>query len=162
MIFMILPLVVPFVVFIAVPLLVQWLSPEQRRDEHRLVLAVGCACYAISWFLPSPLIEGEDTQFSTHFVGGGFFTGFVWLYIVRQLGWKLSIPLEMLSLYALVSLLGVANELFELLVTQLGLVRLTPCDTWWDLFANTVGALTFWLLYRGGQLLRRSRRSEEA
>lgn len=102
----------------------------------------------VSWFIPSPLIDGEDTQFSTHFVGGGIFTGFVWLYAVRQLNWRLSLPLELLSLYALVSSLGVTNELFEWAVTQLRLLRLTPCDTWWDLLANTSGALAFWLVYR--------------
>lgn len=153
MIFLALAIVVPFVVFLSVPPIVGWLAPEAGGKDQRLPLGIGCACYAFAWFVPSPLIDGEDTQFMTHFLGGGIFTGFVWLYIRRELKWKQSVVLELLSLYALVSMLGVTNELFELLITQIGLVRLTPCDTWWDLFANTAGALTFWLLYRAIRLL---------
>lgn len=39
-------------------------------------------------------------------------------------------------------MLGVANELFELLISQLGILFIDPSDTWWDLLANTLGALS--------------------
>jgi hypothetical protein len=150
MVFRILPFFVPLVVFFLLPALLNFTAPGTRTG-NRLLLAAGCSCYLISWFLPSPLIEGEDTQFTTHFVGGGIFTGFIWLYLVRQLGWNLTTLLELISLQALVSALGVANELFEFVMTKSNLLNLTPCDTWWDLLANSAGALAFWVLYRAAR-----------
>lgn len=83
----------------------------------------------------------------THLVGGGVFVGLLWFYTIRQMGWKLPVLIEMISLYAFVSAFGVANELFELLIVELGLTRLSGADTWWDLFANTLGAFLFWIVY---------------
>lgn len=88
-----------------------------------------------------------------HFVGGGIFTGFLWLYLIRRQGWNFSILLEWASLYALVCALGVAVELAELAGTKSGVLDTGPfdvdtTDTSWDLLANTLGALTFWVVYR--------------
>lgn len=47
-----------------------------------------------------------------------------------------------------VSSLGVINELYELLALHLGIYHESLDDTSWDLLANTVGALTFFVLYR--------------
>jgi glycopeptide antibiotics resistance protein len=44
-------------------------------------------------------------------------------------------------------MLGVANELFELFITQSGLIHLDPSDTWWDLLANTLGAYLLWTVF---------------
>jgi hypothetical protein len=50
-------------------------------------------------------------------------------------------------LLALVSLLGVANEILELVAVQLGLIELSLSDTPWDLLMNTLGALAFYNVY---------------
>ena len=50
--------------------------------KHRWLLYIACVLFCISWYLPSPLIEGRDTSFTTHFVGGGLFTGLLWVYLV--------------------------------------------------------------------------------
>lgn len=116
--------------------------------QLRGLLLAACLLFFLSLFLPSPLIHGRNTQFCTHFFGGGVFTGLVWLFIIKNLKWKLSSFLELLSLYFLVSALGVANELFEFAVNGADLIKIPSFDTWWDLFANTLGALTFWVIYR--------------
>lgn len=89
-----------------------------------------------------------NTQFTTHIVGGGVFSGLLWLYAKKQLHWTLSWPIEFLSVFATVSTLGVINELFEFVTVELHLTRLNGTDTWWDLLANTLGALAFWMTYR--------------
>lgn len=137
---------------VAVPLLVVLPGAMElilkRPTMYRSLLVAASLLFFFSWFVPSPRIDGQFTAFSTHFVGGGLFTGFVWLYLVKNLGWKLSPAMELLTLYFLVCGLGVANELFELAVVRAGYINLTLADTTWDLVANTLGALAFWLAYR--------------
>ena len=118
-----------------------------KPAPHTGLLIIGLVLYVVSWWLPSPLIEGRDTSFTTHLVGGGLFTGFIWLYIKKSFGWKTHWLLEVLSLFALVSALGVVNELFELIL-YITRVLETIADTSWDLLANTFGALLFYLIYR--------------
>lgn len=60
----------------------------------------------------------------------------------------MSFWLELASLYFLVSGLGAANELFEFFLDKTGLVDFETWDTWWDLLANTLGALAFWFAYK--------------
>ncbi len=141
-----LAIVVPLCVYAAMPWLVTLLSG--KKATQNTVLLLGCILYAVSWFVPSPLIHGVDTSFSTHFIGGGLFTGCIWLYLKQQLSWKASPLLELISLYALVSMLGVANELAELLLQEVGIHFANSSDTWWDLLANTAGAFAFWVGYR--------------
>lgn len=146
MIFLIVSIVVPIVVYFGWPPLLQALS--KQAPTSKLSLAIGCLVFFISWYLPSPLIQGQNTQFTTHFIGGGIFTGFFWLYSKQQLKANWNILIELASLYALVSALGVANELFEWLIVEIGGINFKLTDTSWDLVANTAGAICFWLLYR--------------
>lgn len=118
-------------------------------DSYRVALFFGCLLFFISWYLPSPLIDGQNTAFTTHFTGGGVFCGFLWLYTMRTMGWRIkNILLEASSLFALVSTLGVANELAEIFFVKAGLVNIPLTDTSWDLLANTLGALTFFIAYK--------------
>ncbi|MBL8122245.1 hypothetical protein JNM87_05875 [Candidatus Saccharibacteria bacterium] len=118
-----------------------------RRERWLLVLAG--ILFFISYYLPSPLIEGKDTAFTTHMVGGGVFSGLVWLYACRVKGisgrawwWELG------TLYVLVCSLGVANELFEVILYLAGHMPHGISDTSWDLVANTFGALCFYAGYK--------------
>ncbi len=146
MIFIIVSVAVPILIWLFFPSILQKLTHMPVRRDG--VLALACLIYFISWYLPSPLIHGENTAFTTHFIGGGIFTGLVWLFAKRQLQWKTSWLMELITLYAAVSALGVANELFELFVAESRIVPMTGRDTWWDLLANTSGALFLWIIYR--------------
>lgn len=144
-------------VYILVPALVYLLLPTyiQRHSKQPIVsknlLLMASVLLFISQFLPSPLIHGQNTQFSTHFIGGGIFSGLVWLFIKINMRLSFGPVFELLSLYFLVSGLGVANELFELAANGVGIIHTPSNDTWWDLLANTLGALFFWLVYRISQ-----------
>lgn len=144
------------VVSVVVPLCV-YLVAEKLLGSHpkeRWLLLTACSLFFISYFLPSPLVHGQHTQYMTHLVGGGVFSGFLWLYIVRVKGWELSLLQEVASLFVLVCTLGVANELFEVVLYWSGHMPAGVSDTSWDLVANTTGALACFVAYKGGQWLR--------
>ena len=146
MIFLLVSIVIPILTYLALPAILD--AYHARGQASKLLLIAAGILFFISWYLPSPEIQGQQTAATTHFVGGGVFTGLVWIYIKHRLHWKAHWLLELVSLLALVSLLGVMNELFELFIVQIGLAGLHLTDTSWDLLMNTLGALLVWLLYR--------------
>jgi len=114
------------------------------EKKYRWLLYFACLLFFISWYLPSPLIEGRDTSFTTHFVGGGLFTGLLWIYLVLATRWRAHWLVMVFSLFALVSALGCVNELAELCMVKVGVARITLDDTNWDILANTLGAAAVW------------------
>ena len=141
-IFFYISIVVPLTIAIGLPRVLRHYGLKEH--DWRWLLYTACGLFFISWYLPSPLIEGQDTSFTTHFVGGGLFTGMVWWYLVRATGWRASWVAEGFSLFALVSALGCLNELAELCMVKLGVARITLTDTNWDILANTLGAAVVW------------------
>lgn len=123
--------------------------------KHRWLLYIACVLFCISWYLPSPLIEGRDTSFTTHFVGGGLFTGLLWVYLVLAMRWRSHWLVMAFSVFALVSALGCINELAELCMVKVGLARITLDDTNWDILANTLGAAAVWLGWMGWRFVKR-------
>lgn len=115
------------------------------EKKYRWLLYLACVLFCISWYLPSPLIEGRDTSFTTHFVGGGLFTGLLWVYLVLVMRWRSRWLVMAFSLFALVSALGCINELAELFMVKFGLASITLDDTNWDILANTLGASAVWI-----------------
>lgn len=140
--FYLIPVGVPLLLYAGLPIAL-------GTKKHRWILLLACVLFFVSWFLPSPPIDGMRTQFFTHFVGGGVFCGVLWLYLVRakvirlQSWWQ-----EVVTLFALVSSLGVVNELFEIFLYEIGHMPYGIRDTSWDLLANTLGALAFYVLYK--------------
>lgn len=140
-------------IYILLPRYMQKISKKPKVVSKNLVLAASVVFF-VSLLLPSPTIHGDNTEFITHLIGGGVFSGLIWLFIKNNLAINLSAFYELLSLYFLVSGLGVANELFEMAANEFGLINIDPVDVWWDLLANTLGALCFWVLYRLEKMLR--------
>ena len=141
MTFQILSVLVPIFLIVGIPKLFKF------GRQFVWLLGVACAAFFISWYLPSPLINGQQTQFMTHFVGGGIFSGLLWLYIKIEKKWHSTWWVESATLYALVSSLGIANELFELFLYKIGQMPMGITDTSWDLLANTMGSVTFYVIY---------------
>lgn len=135
---------VPVTLAFAVPYV---LRRNNFTDEkkYRWLLYLACVLFFISWYLPSPLIKRRDTSFTTHFVGGGLFTGLLWVYLVIATHWRAHWLMMAFSVFALVSALGCVNELAELLMVKTGLAHITLDDTNWDILANTLGAAAVWL-----------------
>ncbi len=138
-----------YVVSVGVPVCIYAILPKVLKvgKEWKWLLLLACFVFFTAWYLPSPLIDGKQTEFMTHFVGGGVFTGLLWLYIKLVKKWNAVWWLEAVSLLALVSTLGVANELFEFVLFKLGQMPHGISDTSYDLVANTLGALVFFVVY---------------
>lgn len=82
----------------------------------------------------------------THFIGGGVFCAFLFLYIYQALKIKWSLQVRLMVVFALVSSLGVVNELFEFVLVKLDIASILLTDTSWDLVANTSGAFIAWVI----------------
>ena len=140
MVFNFISVLIPFALFFGLPKVLGF-------SNHRVLLAAACLVYAVSWYIPSPPIDGRDTAFMTHFFGGGVFCGLLGLYIKLIMDWRAKCYGELAALYALTSALGVLNELFEVLLYSQGLMPNGISDKSWDLLANTLGAATFFAGY---------------
>lgn len=146
MAYIIVSLLVPLLLMVFLPSFLARMTAKSVQRNYLLIIA--CLLYFISWYLPSPLIEGRNTAFTTHVVGGGLFSGVLWLYVKQQLRWRSTILSEFITLFACVSALGVLNELAEFALVEFGIIReLVLTDTSWDLVANTLGVLIFWAAY---------------
>ena len=135
------------------PVLIAVLLPQVLRRafpneyQYRYLLYAACGLFFVSWYLPSFLIDGQDTSFVTHFIGGGVFTGFLWVYLKKSLNWKSQWFIEAFSLFALVSALGCINELAELILVRTHVATILLSDTSWDIVANTAGAGIVFVFY---------------
>ncbi len=132
------------VISVAIPILgiviLPRLLPRHTEPRYRWLLYVAGLLFFVAWYLPSPLIDGQDTSLVTHFVGGGVYTGLIWMYLKQSLQLKSHWLLEAFSLFGLVSVLGCVNELAELLMVRTGIAKILLSDTNWDILANTIGA----------------------
>ena len=136
-------IVIPIVVYLTV----RKLDVRYKVSGNRGLLIVACVLFGASLSLPSPQIDGQNTQFLTHLLGGGVFTGLLWLYfepVRKQQRWYI----ELLHLFIIVSTLGVLNELYELFAYEIHIKSEPVTDTSWDLLANTLGVILFYGCYR--------------
>lgn len=114
-------------------------TPKLRR--HAWLLGASIAV-GVSWDLPSPWFSEYTATFSQHLIGGGVSSALVAFYFIAHLpepGFKD----RFLTVLAVASVLGVANEVLEL---GLDLVRGTTLrrDASFDLLANMIGAFATW------------------
>lgn len=118
------------------------------RAAHWLPVLAGFLFFA-SFYLPVVHISSETTTFQQHFVGGGLYSALLFEYSRQLFKWKFSWHLGLVYLFAWVSALGVANEMFEFFLTKSGLAYVNLKDADWDLLANTLGAITgyFFLVF---------------
>tara|TARA_B100001245_G_scaffold9812_2_gene6827 strand:- start:6361 stop:6855 length:495 start_codon:yes stop_codon:yes gene_type:complete len=138
-------IIVPLVAYVWVRPLFEEKYPRARR--HRVLLVMASLTYFIAWYLPSPMIDGMNTALWTH-VTGGVTAGFVWLYLQKSGVWKVHSPwIQIVILYAIVSALGVANELAEFILVKVNIFPISLADTSYDLVANTLGAAAFLIAY---------------
>ncbi len=139
--------------FVVPQLIVKFLTNEVKYDKS-LIYLVFAFCLPLVWvFLPKEVLTLREVNFIQHAVGGGVAVGFVAIYLIKNLRVKLLVfdyfIFQFIFVFALVSMLGVTNELLEFLLDtlQIGIFSSDRYDTWFDLMANTSGALSVFLLW---------------
>lgn len=146
-------IVIPIALLFVPWLLVRYVfsTPVSRKLAYwpqAWYLWIAAALWELAMVVPNiPLaaIAAETTSFSMHLTGG-VVTAVLYRYALEAYkvtctaGWQ-----PWLGLYFFASAAGVLNELFEFTADKIGIIPLpsyvTPRDTWWDLVANTGGAL---------------------
>lgn len=120
------------------------LMGRSPRLRHLPWLVGASLAVAVSWDLPSPWFSEYTATFSQHLVGGGISAGLVGLYFIAHLSGPTA-GQRFLTVLAVASVLGVANEVLEL---GFDLVRGTTLrrDASFDLLANMIGSTTTWLV----------------
>ena len=133
-----------------IPLLVLTISKIYKIRIYTaspLLPLLAAVLFIISFYLPTITISPETNTFQQHFVGGGIYSALLYIYIAQLLGKRhVNLLLDTFLLFAWVSTLGVANKLIEFVLFQSGLMALDMSDAYWDLLANTLGALTFYYI----------------
>jgi hypothetical protein len=144
------------------PRLVVWyLLPKKHKEELSWLLMLAGSLpilYVIVHSIILALAGSISNQqvvalnFIQHAVGGGVASGLISVYLFRNL--KLKFPVlkdyrvQLVLVYALVCMLGSANELVEFALDLLktGIYSSSRIDTWLDVLANTVGAFSGYAL----------------
>lgn len=139
--------------FIVPQLIVRFLNQEPKVDSN-IIYLIFAACLPLIWiFLPRELASVRQVNFLQHMIGGGVAVAFVSIYFIKSLRENYPIfknPIfQLFFVYALVSMLGVANEILEFMLDRLkvGIFSTDRYDTWFDLTANTVGAISLYFIY---------------
>ena len=84
---------VPIVLAAVVPAVMRRAGLAEER-RWRWWLYAACILFWVSWYLPSPLIEGRDTSFTTHFVGGGMVLREAVLWLAQPLAGRVVLPVR--------------------------------------------------------------------
>lgn len=123
--------------------------------DNRVRFLVYAALLPALWYIlvPKELNDLREINFLQHAIGGGVAIGFVSLYFISVLKEKMpllrNLIIQAVFVYFLVSAFGVANELLEFALDYLGIGIFSAdrYDVWFDLVANTLGAVSIFLLY---------------
>lgn len=115
-------------------------------------------------FLPEAITNFRIINFMQHSIGGGVAVGLVGIYLIESfksffvvknisnpyLKYLGDFSFQITFIYMLVSSLGVVNELLEFALdtSNIGIFSADRYDTWFDLLANTSGALIVFLFYK--------------
>lgn len=141
------------ILFIVPQLIVRFVEGQPKVDSSVLYL-VFAFCLPLIWiFLPKEILEFRSVNFIQHAVGGGVAVGFVSIYFIKNFKEKYlffnNFFGQLLFVFAVVSMLGVTNELLEFLLdySGVGIFSADRYDTWYDLLANTSGALGVFLAW---------------
>lgn len=127
-----------------------------KNHFHYFFIAITCTLVA---YILTAILDPKAGNLVYHGLGGGTATAFVYYYIKETFGFKLSWRLELITLFAFTSALGVLNELAEFAVelTHYATLSFDTHDTWRDFAANTTGMLVGWLLIKSAKLLAKNR-----
>lgn len=132
-------------------LFASWLKFELKKPvdiKKHLPWLIGPVLTGVLGWLVFSQSQTVTTNFVLH-ASGGVSVTFIYIYLIKTFDAQINWRLHLLLLFALVSMLGVINEIAEYAVelAHLGTMAWDIHDTWRDLVANTVGAFSAWSVY---------------
>ncbi len=138
--------------FVLPQLLVKVFTKEVKIDSKTIYL-IAAGLLPMFWiFVPRVYVSLREVNFLQHAIGGGVAVGLVGFYLIESLKNTFPVlqkfPAQIIFTYLLVSGFGVANEILEFLLDYLGvgIFSADRYDTWFDLVANSTGAISVFLL----------------
>lgn len=145
--------------FVIPQIVTKILKDKPSFDANVLYLLLAATLPLIWVFVPDEIIENRAVNFLQHSLGGGVAVGLVSVYFIKTLKEEFKMlnafVVQVFVFYALVSMLGVANELLEFFLDyfNLGVFSADRYDTWYDLLANSLGAMFVFIMYKFRELL---------
>ena len=137
---------------IAFPLGVEWVFNRRRALHHDHLLLLIATVIATGAILAtnSHSLTNRNVNFIEHFAGGGVPSALMYLYLCRSFRLRFNWLQSLAGLFFFVSATGVLNELLEFVLDQTtsGVYSSDRWDTWYDLLANSLGALLGWLIWK--------------
>lgn len=149
-------IIIPLALLVAPWLVTRFIFATAQSQKVRYIQSLPYAAaagslWAIGFWLPNVPVTPITDSFSLHMAGGAA-AAVLWMYAVHAYGPHFTLWWQApLTLYVLVSGLGVLNELFEVFLNASGLLYVYNRDADWDLVANTTGAtiiFALWLMTR--------------
>ncbi len=122
------------------------------RNQHSRTLRYQSGAWLLwlagaAWFASIQLwnipISSQTESTTIHLMGGAIVAPALCFYTWQAYGWQWPRRAggRPAALLGFVTVFGLVNELAELVLTGLNLVKVNTSDTAWDLATNTVGAL---------------------
>lgn len=140
--------------FVVPQIVVKLITKSPKFDKNILYLVFASILPLLWIFVPDDLASMRPVNFLQHAIGGGVSVGLVAIYLINSLK-EIHPPLKIFVLqlvfvYAMVSMFGVANEILEFLLDYLdiGIFSADRYDTWFDLVANTTGAFFIFFIHK--------------
>jgi hypothetical protein len=132
------------------PLLVHAIERKKNSWKQGMVwiwIAGGIIALAIALSYADVHLNTGYSNFLLHFFGGGVVSVLWWRYFNTHFLLARTWLQDFMYVWALVCMMGVANELFEFFLdSTLGYqFSFDRYDTWWDLVANSLGAIVGWV-----------------
>lgn len=145
-------LIMALVIYFAPPLLVKWLAKELdiRCEPASYVWRLSALVALVIAIVIHNTFNSIASNFILHALGGGVAASLLYFYVKLSLKINVNWKIDLLVLFAFVSVLGCLNELAEYLLDSLQVSEfsLDRKDTWRDIVANTSGAFVGWLVVK--------------
>jgi hypothetical protein len=127
--------------------------------DKKNIFLFSAFCMPLIWpFMDNDFLHLRWVNFLQHMIGGGVAVGFIGLYLLSSFKeiFNLEISniktflLEMIFIFMLVSAFGCLNELLEfyLDLLNIGIFSADRYDTWFDIVANSSGAMSVYFTYK--------------
>jgi hypothetical protein len=122
-------------------------------NRYLPLLAIAFTLPLVWQFIPLHILKTREVNFAQHALGGGFAVAVCCIYIILYYKDRFVLftnsLFQFLFIYFTVSAFGVLNELLEFTLDflDMGIFSADRYDTWYDMVANTSGALAAFVIF---------------